>query len=55
MTQSKDIKEKKMHVDLMRFNSTELMYLKKNVTRVAFLHLIYVVVCSVVNVMIKKY
>ena len=42
-----------MHVDLMRFSSTKLMYLKKIMVRVAFLRFIYVVVCSIVNVMIK--
>ena len=54
IAQSKDIKEKKTHVDSMRFNSTESVYLEKIVTRVAFLCFIYVVVCSIVNVMIKN-
>ena len=38
----------------MRFSSTESMHLKKIVTRVTFLHLMYVVVCSIVNVMIEN-
>ena len=38
----------------MRFNSTELMHLKAIVTRVAFLRLMYVVVCSTVNIMIES-
>ena len=36
IAQSKDIKEKKVHVDLMRFNSTKSVHLKKIVTRVTF-------------------
>ena len=43
-----------MHVDSMRLNSTKSMHLKKIVTRVAFLRLIYVVVCSIVNVIIEN-
>ena len=43
-----------MHVDSMRFNSTKSMHLKKIVIRAAFLHLMYVVVCSIVNVMIEN-
>ena len=42
-----------MHVDSMRFSSTESVHLKKIVTRVTFLRLMYVVVCSTVNVMIE--
>ena len=38
----------------MRLSSTKLVYLKKIVTRVAFLHLMYVVVCSIVSVIIKN-
>ena len=38
----------------MRFSSTELMYLKKIVIRIAFLHLMYIVACSIVNVMIEN-
>ena len=54
IAQSKDIKEKKVHVHSMRFNSTKSMYLKEIVTCVAFLHLMYIVVCSIVNVMIEN-
>ena len=54
IAQSKDIKEKKMHINLMRLNSTKSMHLKKIVTRVVFLRLMYVVVCSIVNVMIEN-
>ena len=38
----------------MKFNSTKSVHLKKIVTCVIFLHLVYVVVCSIVNVMIEK-
>ena len=54
ITQSKDIKEKKMHVDSMKFSSTKSMHLKKIVTRVIFLRFMYIVVCSIVNVMIEN-
>ena len=54
IAQSKDIKEKKVHVDSMRLNSTKSMHLKEIVIRVVFLHLMYVVVCSIVNVMIEN-
>ena len=43
-----------MHVDSMRFNSTKSVHLKKIVIRVAFLRLMYAVVCSIVNVMIEN-
>ena len=54
IAQSKDIKEKKVHVDSMRFSSTKSMHLREIVTRVAFLRLMYVVACSIVSVMIKN-
>ena len=54
IAQSKDIKEKKMHVDSMRHNSTKSVHLKEIVTCVAFLRLMYVVVCSIVTVMIEN-
>ena len=54
IAQSKDIKEKKVHVDSMKLNSTKSMHLKEIVIRVVFLRLMYVVVCSIVNVMIEN-
>ena len=48
------MKEKEMHVDFMKFNSTKYMYLKEIVARVAFLRLMYIVACSILNVMIKN-
>ena len=53
IAQSKNIK-KKVHVDSMRFNLTKSVHLKKIVTRVIFLRLMYVVACSIVNVMIEN-
>ena len=54
IAQSKDIKEKKVHVDSMRLNSTKSVHLKEIVTRVAFLRFMYAVVCSTVSVMIEN-
>ena len=54
IAQSKDIKQKKMHVDSMRLNSTESVHLKEIVIRVVFLRLMYAVACSIVNVMIEN-
>ena len=54
IAQSKNIKEKKMHIDSMRFNSTKSVHLKEIVTRVTFLRFMYVVVCSIVSVMIEN-
>ena len=54
ITQSKDMEKKKIYVDLMRFNSTKSVYLKEIVIRVIFLRLMYVVACSIVNVMIEN-
>ena len=52
--QSKDVKEKKVHFDSMKLNSTESVHLKKIVIRVVFLHFMYVVVCSIVNIIIEN-
>ena len=38
----------------MRLSSTKSVHLKKTVTRVIFLRFMYVVVCSIVNVMIEN-
>ena len=54
IAQSKDIKEKKVHVDSMIFSSTESIYLKKIVIRVAFLRFMYIVACSIVSIMIEN-
>ena len=54
IAQSKDIKEKKVHVDSMRLNSTKSVHLEEIVARVAFLRLMYAVACSIVSVMIEN-
>ena len=51
---SKDIKEKKVHVNSMRFNLTKSMHFREIVIRVAFLRFMYVVICSIVNVTIEN-
>ena len=43
-----------MHVDSMRFNSTKSVHLKEIVIGVIFLRLMYIVVYSIVNIMIKN-
>ena len=53
IVQSKDIKEKKMHINLIKLNLTKSVHLRGIVTRVAFLRFMYVVVCSIVNIMIE--
>ena len=47
-------KKKKVYVDSIKVNSMKSVHLKEIVTRVAFLRFIYVVVCSIVNVMIEN-
>ena len=50
----KIVKEKKMHVELIKFNFIELIHLKEIVVQVVFFHLIYVVVYSTMNVLINN-
>ena len=54
IAQSKDIKEKKVHINSMRLNLTKSVHLKEIVIRVAFLRFMYIVVCSIVSVMIEN-
>ena len=54
IAQSKNIKEKKVHVDSIKLSSTKSVHLKKIVIRVVFLRFMYVVACSIVNVIIKN-
>ena len=46
--------KEKVHVDSMKFNSTESVHLKEIVTRVAFLRFLYVVTCLIVTVLIEN-
>ena len=50
----KIVKEKEMHIESVKFNSIELIYLKKIVARIVFFHSMYIVVCSTMNVSIKN-
>ena len=54
IAQKKIVKEKKMHVELMRFNFIESIHLKEIVARVAFFRSMYTVVCSTMNVSIEN-
>ena len=53
IVQMKIVKEKKMHVESIKFNSIESIHLKEIVVRIVFFCLIYVVVCSMMNVLIN--
>ena len=58
IVQMKIVKKKKMHVELIKFNFIESIYLKKIVIRIIFFHLMYAVVyltmnISIINVKIK--
>ena len=48
----KTVKEKKMHVELIKFNFIESIHLKEIVARIAFFRSMYVVVCLMMNVSI---
>ena len=48
------MKKKKVHVNSIKFSSTESMHLKEIVIRVAFLRFIYTVICLTINVIIEN-
>ena len=54
IAQKKIMKEKKMHVELIKFSFIKLIYLKKIVVRIVFFRSIYAVVCSTMNISIKN-
>ena len=54
IAQSKNLRKKKVHVNSMKLNSTKSKHLEKIVTRVVFLRFMYIVACSIVNVMIEN-
>ena len=54
IVQMKIIKKKKMHVELIKFNSIKFVHLKKIVVRIVFFRSIYVVVCLMMNVFINN-
>ena len=53
VAQMKIVKEKEMHVESIKFNFIELIHLKKIVAWIAFLRLMYVVICSMMNMFIN--
>ena len=52
--QMKIVKEKKMHVESIKFNFIELIHLKEIVARIVFFCSMYVVVCLTMNVSINN-
>ena len=48
----KIVKKKEMHVELIRFNFIESIYLKEIVARIVFFRLMYIVACLMMNVSI---
>ena len=50
----KIVKEKKMHVESIKFNFIESIYLKEIVARIVFFRSMYAVVCSTINVLINN-
>ena len=48
------IKKKKIYINFIKFSSIKSMYLKKIVIRAAFLRFMYTIVCSTMNMIIKK-
>ena len=52
IVQMKIVKEKKMHVESIKFNFIESIHLKKIIVRIVFFCSMYVVVCSIMNVSI---
>ena len=54
IAQRKIVKEKKMHVKSVKYNSIELIHLREIVVRVAFLRSMYVIACLTMNVSIEN-
>ena len=52
IAQMKIVKEKKMHVELIKFNFIELIHLKEIVARIVFFRSMYVVIYLMMNVSI---
>ena len=49
----KIVKEKKMHVESIKFNFIEFVHLKEIVVRIAFFRSIYIIVYLTINVFIN--
>ena len=52
--QMKIVKEKKMHVESIKFNFIESIYLKEIVAQIVFFRSMYIVVCLTINVSINN-
>ena len=52
IAQMKIVKEKKVHVESVKFNFIESIHLKEIIIRIVFLYLMYVVVYFIINVSI---
>ena len=53
IVQMKIVKKKKMHVELIKFDFIELIYLKEIIVRIVFFRLMYVVVYLIMNMLIN--
>ena len=53
VVQMKIVKKKKMHVELIKLNFIESIYLRKIVIRIIFFCSIYIVVCLTINMIIN--
>ena len=53
VAQMKIVKERKMHVESIKFNFIESIYLKKIIVQIVSFYSIYVVVCFIINVSIN--
>ena len=52
IAQIKIVKEKEMHVELIKFNSIELIHLRKIIARIVFFRLMYVIIYLTMNILI---
>ena len=43
-----------MHIESVKFNFIELIYLKEIIARIVFLRSIYVIVCFMINMLIEN-
>ena len=50
----KIIKKKKLHVKSIKLNFIKSIHLKEIVARIVFFHSMYIVVCSMINVLINN-
>ena len=53
IAQMKIMKKKEMHIESIKFNFIKSIHLKEIVAQVVFFHLMYIIVCSIMNVFIN--